>query len=448
MTKKIPRGKHRAGTAVRSALTEKIVAEAVCPADRASTLLWDDTQRGLVLRVYRSGSRSYYASWRQPGGGRRETQRWLRLGSADAMALKDARDAARIKMGEVAKGVDPAAARREERRRERALLEPALEAYEAALAARQVVKTKEIMSLLRRELLAPLGDVDLAMLDRATLIARIDMVRRSSRPGAAKELRSRAGVFLGWAVDQGLIAGNPLAGWRQPRRTRAERLERRGRALADAELAGFWRGAETQGWPFGPYLQLLLLIGQRRTETARMAWSDLVLDDGAGLVLWPDLPPQTNLCRVPPAITKSGRPHFIPLPRQAVALLKRLPRLNRCDFVFPGRRATPMTGWSKRLPDAYSATAKEGVATWTPHDLRRTMRTGLGRLGVDRVISDLLLDHAISDELAAIYDRGAYWPARVEAAQRWADYIFAQLKKTVPPSPWPASVVDLAEVRR
>jgi hypothetical protein len=51
------------------------------------------------------------------------------------------------------------------------------------------------------------------------------------------------------------------------------------------------------------------------------------------------------------------------------------------------------------------------------------MRTGLGRLGVDRIVSELLLNHAISDELTAIYDRAGYWQQRVEAAARWADHV-------------------------
>jgi integrase len=92
-------------------------------------------------------------------------------------------------------------------------------------------------------------------------------------------------------------------------------------------------------------------------------------------------------------------------------------------YVFPGRRGKAMTGWSKRLPRVYKATAAAKMPKWEPHDLRRTMRTGLGRLDVDRIISELLLNHAISDELTAIYDRADYWQQRVEAAARWADHV-------------------------
>jgi hypothetical protein len=87
-----------------------------------------------------------------------------------------------------------------------------------------------------------------------------------------------------------------------------------------------------------------------------------------------------------------------------------------------------MTGWSKRLPAVYKLTAKAEMARWTLHDLRRTVRTGLGKLGVDRVVAELLIDHAISDDLAAIYDRGDYWHLRVEAAQRWADHVMGLIE--------------------
>jgi integrase len=130
--------------------------------------------------------------------------------------------------------------------------------------------------------------------------------------------------------------------------------------------------------------------------------------------------------RIPAEVTKSGRMHRVPLPPAAIKLLRNAPGrilLHAHGLVFWGRGGRPISGWSKRLPPVYELTAAAGMAPWTPHDLRRTMRTGLGRLGVDRDVSELLLNHAISDELAAIYDRGDYWQKRVEAAARWADHV-------------------------
>jgi len=397
----------------RIALTAQRIEGASCPPGARQALVWDSVQPGLVLRIYPTG-RKVFLTFYRVGSGRRAPQRWDQIGLADAISLKDARSAAKAKLGAVAKGGDPAGERRAEAKRQRDRLEPALDAYEADLERRKVVKRGEVLSLLRRELLKPLGNVDLATLTRNDLVKRIGEVEASGRPGAARELRKVAAVFLGWCADHGKITASPLAGWRRQRKTRAERLERPGRALADWELPELWKAADTQGWPFGLYLKMLLLLGQRRTETALMAWSDVDLDQG----VW----------TVPPEITKSGRLHKIPLPPQAVAILRTHKRAAKSDLVFPGRRNQPMTGWSKRLPALYKLTAKAEMPRWTLHDLRRTVRTGLGRLGVDRVVAELLIDHAISDELAAIYDRGDYWHLRVEAAGRWADHVMGAIE--------------------
>jgi integrase len=390
-------------------LTVDGIRKASCRLGKAEDKLPIEGQRSAYLRV-RGTNKTVLVLYRDAGG----AQRWYKVCDA-GVSPKKIGEAIEIVRGRLAKGEDPAGEKKTEKKRERARLEPALDAYEADLKRRKVVKVGEVMSLLRREMLGPLGNVDLAALTRNDLVKRVREVEASGRAGTAKELKTRAGVFLGWCVDHGMITASPLAGWRRQRKTRAERIDKPGRALADWELPELWKAAGAQGWPFGAYLQMLLLLGQRRTETALMAWSDLDLD--------------RDVWTVPPEITKSGRPHKIPLPPQAVAILRTHKRAARCDLVFPGRRNQPMTGWSKRLPPVYELTAKAEMKPWSPHDLRRTVRTGLGRLGVDRVVAELLIDHAISDELEAIYDRGDYWHLRVEATGRWADHVMGAIDK-------------------
>jgi integrase len=385
-------------------LTVQGIAKATCPPDKSQLLYPIEGLRATYLRVRRgSKSKPVQVQYRDVGG----KQRWYQVCDAATFTPKDIAEAVAIVRGRIAKGEDPAGARKTEAKRAKARLEPALDAYEADLKRRHVVKRGEVMSLLRRELSRPLGNVDLATLTRNDLVERIAAVEASGRPGTAQDLRKNAAVFLGWYADTGRITASPLAGWRRQRKTRAQRLDRPGRAFDDWELPIVWQAAEAEGWPFGPYLQMLLLLGQRRTETALMRHVDLKAGE------W----------HIPAEVTKSGRTHRVPLPPQAVAILEGLPCLARCDLVFPGRHGQVMTGWSKRLPRVYARTEAAGMAPWTLHDCRRTMRTGLGRLGVDRVIAELLLNHAVSDELAAIYDRGDYWRKRVKAAARWAAHV-------------------------
>jgi integrase len=409
----------------RIRLTTQRIAAAACPAGKAHVLLWDSERPGLCVRVYPTGRKVFTLLYRAGGGGRNARLRWLTLGEVGAIGLADARDAAGIHLGAVAKGGDPAAQRREARREARALLEPAIARYGEELARRRLVRGRETISMLKRELLGPLGNVDLATLDRATMVERVAAIERSGLPGKAKDFRAKAGTFLNWAAAGGLIPANPLAGWRRQRRTRAERLARPGRALADAELPVLWRAIGGAEDPFfRAYLYTLLLTGQRRTETAQMRWSDLRTDAAGAIVEW----------QIPAEVTKAGRAHRVPVPPDLATTLGGLPRLAGTDLVFPGRGGRPMSGWSQRLAPVQAATAKAGLAPWTMHDLRRTVRTGLGRLGVDQEIAELMLNHAPGDELAAIYDRGDYWARRKEAAERWARHVSGLVADAAPES--------------
>jgi integrase len=137
--------------------------------------------------------------------------------------------------------------------------------------------------------------------------------------------------------------------------------------------------------------------------------------------------------QIPAEVTKAGRAHRVPVPPELVAILGGLPQLVGSDLVFPGRGGKPMGGWTRRLAPIQAATARAGLARWTLHDLRRTVRTGLGRLGVDQEIAELMLNHAPGDELAAIYDRGDYWARRQEAAERWAKHVLGLVEDAVAP---------------
>ena len=226
------------------------------------------------------------------------------------------------KLGDVAKGGDPAGERKAEAKRATARLEPALDAYEADLERRHVVKRGEVMSLLRRELLRPLGNVDLAALTRNDLVERIADGRGERAP------RRRSGAAQGRCRVPRLVRRSrpdhrePAGRLAAPAPDHGQRLDRPGRALEDWELPIFWQAADAAGWPFGPYLQMLLLLGQRRTETALMRWRDVDLEAG----VW----------TVPAEVTKSGRAHRVPLPPQAVAILRTC-RGWRTRLVFPGR---------------------------------------------------------------------------------------------------------------
>ena len=106
----------------RIRLTMQRIASAKCPPEKAHILLWDSERPGLCVRVYPTGRKVFTVLYRtRRDGDRKGLLRWLKLGEVGAIGA-DARDAAGIHLGAVAKGADPAGARREARRQVRALL--------------------------------------------------------------------------------------------------------------------------------------------------------------------------------------------------------------------------------------------------------------------------------------------------------------------------------------
>lgn len=170
-----------------------------------------------------------------------------------------------------------------------------------------------------------------------------------------------------FAQNSEWIDFSPAEGIRKPQ----IELER-DRVLTMAEIARVWKAAELLGYPFGPYVRLLTLTAQRRTEVAGMRWADVDLEAASWII--------------PAADTKGQRLHFIPLSAPAVEILSTLPRLGVHVFTTDGR--THITNYAKlkaRL-DAFVAATGGTVAAWRLHDLRRSASTHMVRLGVPELV--------------------------------------------------------------
>lgn len=388
-------------------LTEERIRSIKLPVS-GEYVLWDSKLTGFGVRCFPSGRKNFILYYRVAGSGRDGQRRRMKIGDVETLRLGEARQIAQTHIGEIAKGNDPQADRQRAARRKGASVAAALDAYEAAIAAREMRNSKHIMSLLRRELGKPFGARDLSEVDRLAVVERIAKLEANGKPGAAKDLRAKANTFFNWAVNRGLVFANPLAGWRRERATRAQLINRKGRALSGAEVRSVVAVLDDVAAPYGDFVMLLLLTGQRRSETAHMKWADVDFENGT----W----------TIPASNAKNGREHNVPLPAQAAALLERQKRAARnreSEFVFPGRtRGSAISGWSKRQADLIE---KSGV-TFTLHDLRRTFRSGLTRLGVDPDLAEMMLNHQRA-ELLQIYDHEPRMDERHGAAARWAIHI-------------------------
>ena len=134
---------------------------------------------------------------------------------------------------------------------------------------------------------------------------------------------------------------------------------------------------------------------------------------------WDELDHTGTLWTVPSARIKVKLPLVVPLSSSARELLDTVPRIEGCPYVFTNRGNRPVRDWSGAVENA---TAASGVSDWSAHDLRRTVRTGLSRLGVASDIAERVLGHVIPG-VRAVYDRHDYVDAKRDALERWAAHL-------------------------
>jgi integrase len=203
------------------------------------------------------------------------------------------------------------------------------------------------------------------------------------------------------------VERSPCEGIRVPTVERA-----RDRVLTDRELAGIIRAARQLGGPYGAIVEVLALTGQRRDEVARMSWDEVDLE--------------RRVWALPAVRTKNDKPHIVQLSDPAVAVIGTQPRSGL--FVFSRNGITPMGDFSSqkcRLDDLC------GVSHWRLHDLRRTMVSGMARLGVSPHVADKILNHVAGtiSGVAAVYQRHEFIDERRHALERWGAYVESLLSK-------------------
>lgn len=387
-------------------LTDTIVQRSSLPEGKVDLDLWDSELRGFGLRI-RPNSKSWIIVYRPVGTGRSANPTRMKIGTTKTIATAtEARRLAKAMLGKIAAGADPLAERRVQKVRDRAKLADVIDRYEKDLERRNYVNCRVVVAGFRTKM-APFLGRDIADITGAELARIIEQMEAAGKPGGAKNFRSRARAFFGWAVTKAHVLDvNPLAGHRKERATRADKIAKaeHGRALSDAELVRVWNAAD-QATVIGRLIRFYILTGCRRGEGAGLTWS--MIDRKA------------KLLDLPAVFVKQGRGHVVPIAPALAAILKACARDARSDLVFASARSGgKMSGWTQFTDQINKAS---GVA-FLLHDLRRTFRTGLSRIGVDADTAELALGHARSD-LEAVYNRDTAVETLRTAFEKWAEHI-------------------------
>ena len=226
-------------------------------------------------------------------------------------------------------------------------------------------------------------------------------------PVAANRALQRLRAMFNWAIEQDLATTNPTVGIKKPTKEKP-----RSRTLSDDELAAMWHACAGLGYPAQQFVRMLILTGQRRDDVRLMHWSEIDLDRRD----W----------TIPAERYKGDRAHLIPLTEAMAAMLEDMPFRDRAGYVFsPSGGAKPYGNVVRTKREIDKAA---GVTGWTLHDLRRTLRTGLSRLGVRPDISERAIGHAVGGALGQVYDTHEYRAEKLDALQAWGAHVTAAVE--------------------
>jgi integrase len=355
--------------------------------------VFDQGYPGLAMRLSYGGNRSWVYFYRINGRLRRMT-----LGIYPALSLADAREAWRNARNDVQAGREPTRPRGPTDGD--STFEKALENWLKRDQANN--RTKDaIKRLIDKDATPAWRHRHIADIGRADVLDVIDRVVDRGSPITARRLHAHLHRFFTWHTGRGKIPLNPMAHLPKPgTETRRERV------LNDKELVAVWRATEEIGWPFGDAVRLLILTGARREEIGGLKWNEI----------------EGDTIKLTGGRTKNGEPQNIPLSTATAIVIQRLPRIANSERVFTTNGKTSVSGWSraKRNLDDLSK-----IKNWRIHDLRRTVATGLQRLGVNLQTIEAVLGHTSGSRggVVGVYQRHSFDAEKRAALDAWGEHV-------------------------
>jgi integrase len=320
------------------------------------------------------------------------------------LGAEAARAAAKKLLAKVALGEDPQGDRSERRGKDRLTFRAVAEEHLAAKKDHVRPRTFfELERYLTGDYFKPFHSMAIDRIGRRELAARLVAITRESGAPTAVKARSTIADMFVWAMRSGLIETNPASDTPAPASGRG-----RERVLTDDEVARIWRACGDDD--HGRIVRLLVLTGCRRQEVGGMTWSEIDFERAT----W----------TLPPARSKTHRPHTLPMMPMMRAIIDQVPHRATRDQLFGERSGGGFNGWCRGKA---GLDVRSGVSNWVLHDVRRTVATRMADLGVQPHIIETILNHQSGHKPgpAGVYNRSPYEREVRAALGLWADHIRA-----------------------
>ncbi len=384
-----------------------------------------DSESPLAVRVRASGELTYVVRFRLPG---EKNQKRITLGPVKSMSLVHAREAAREYKSAAVQGIDLKA---EASRKAKAETVDDIAAEWLEQQVSGLSQSRAITAYYRKDVAPAIGKMKVADVRRVDVLKLVEK-KAATAPRAAAQVLIYTRQLLEFAANRDLIPANPAAGLKPSAITVAGKKtplapRAKERVLDADELKRFWSyGGEGMTTQMQLLLKLICVTGQRPGEVRKIHEDDI---EGR----WWTVPAKDR--------GKTNTPNEVYLTDTAMALLTEaraeLERLRerrnapRSGYIFesgtgkpPGREAAPQA--VKRSAKALGMKTEE-LGYWTPHDLRRTMRTGLADAGVSDEVAEVVVGH-VKQGVTGVYNRSKYLPRRKAALEAWERRLLAVIE--------------------
>lgn len=363
---------------------------------------------GLLLVVSDTGAKSWIFRTRW-----KDKRPEVGLGSLSDTGLADARDKAQQIRQAKRKGIHPRIALKTEGERRRSSKPTFAECYPQFIAGREAewrnAKHKAQWTATLETYAVPLiGHLPVDQIEIGDIEAILRPIWITKTETAAR-LRGRIEQVLSWAIVNGHRSPPNPATWRGnldmlfAKPTKVHKV-RHHPALAYADLPDFMAQLRTHKSLTARALEFTILTTSRTIEAIGARWDEI---DGE---VW----------NIPPERMKAARAHRVPLVPHVKALTDSLPRLDKAEFLFPGRREDrhmsnmAMLKFLKKDMD---------YPDLTVHGFRSTFKDWASEIGgYSDKLSESQLAHVITDKTQAAYERGDKFDRRRELLEAWAAY--------------------------